>query len=98
MEQLFAEIGQYEDLTRQEAKTLAELELQYAELQFSAKPAATRYRSRATTPWSKGPLCCFQSSITNCKICGLRCKNLKRSWIIHQVLTFHPITMQFKQS
>lgn len=47
MEQLFAEIGQYEDLTRQEAKTLAELELQYAELQFSAKPAATRVEMQA---------------------------------------------------
>ncbi|XP_034398288.1 nuclease SbcCD subunit C-like isoform X2 [Cyclopterus lumpus] len=47
MEQLFAEIAQYEDFSRQEAKTVAELELQYAELQFSAQPAATRVEMQA---------------------------------------------------
>ncbi|XP_044218160.1 MAR-binding filament-like protein 1-1 isoform X1 [Thunnus albacares] len=42
-QQLLTEITQCEELVRQEARTLAELELQHAELKFSVKPAATRF-------------------------------------------------------
>lgn len=42
-EQLLAEITQYEDLIEHETKILADLELQFAELKFSEKPAVARF-------------------------------------------------------
>ncbi|XP_044053326.1 uncharacterized protein LOC122876738 isoform X2 [Siniperca chuatsi] len=42
-EKLLNEVTQYEEMVRLEAKTLADLELQYTELKFSAKPKATRF-------------------------------------------------------
>ncbi|XP_035514790.1 coiled-coil domain-containing protein 183-like [Morone saxatilis] len=40
-EQLLIEVTQYKELIRQEAETLADLEVQYTELKFSEKPATT---------------------------------------------------------
>ncbi|XP_051278312.1 coiled-coil domain-containing protein 183-like isoform X1 [Dicentrarchus labrax] len=42
-EQLLIEVTQYKELIRQEAETLADLEVQYTELKFSEKPATTRF-------------------------------------------------------
>ncbi|GAA6218834.1 uncharacterized protein LOC122876738 isoform X2 [Lates japonicus] len=42
-EQLLTEITQYEDLIEHETKILADLELQFAELKFSEKPAVARF-------------------------------------------------------
>ncbi|KAM6945305.1 coiled-coil domain-containing protein 183-like [Lycodopsis pacificus] len=42
-EQRLAEISLLEDGIRQDAKALADVDLQYAELKFGAKPAATRF-------------------------------------------------------
>ncbi|XP_068422543.1 coiled-coil domain-containing protein 183-like isoform X2 [Clinocottus analis] len=46
-EQLFTEITEYKDTIKHEAEVLAELELQHARLQFSAKPAMTRVEMEA---------------------------------------------------
>ncbi|XP_059194160.1 uncharacterized protein LOC131975473 [Centropristis striata] len=42
-EQLLSELSLHEELSRQEAEALDHLELQYTQLKFSAKPAATRF-------------------------------------------------------
>ncbi|XP_039660369.1 plectin-like [Perca fluviatilis] len=52
-QQLLTEVSQNEELARQEAHALALLELQYAQLRFSAQPAATRLDEQKGTMQAK---------------------------------------------
>ncbi|XP_078106026.1 coiled-coil domain-containing protein 183-like isoform X1 [Sander vitreus] len=52
-QQLLTEVSQNEELARQEAHALGHLELQYAQLRFSAQPAATRLNEQKGTMQAK---------------------------------------------